>query len=152
MTVDGLIRKYGLLPHPEGGYYRETHRSGLTVHSGAVDAERAAVTDIYFLLARGQVSRFHRVAHDEIWHFYAGAPLRLLEFDGETVREIRLGPEDGFKHVVRGGLWQAAEPLGEFSLCGCTVAPGFDFRDFQFLADNAAPATAPALTEFRRFV
>ncbi len=132
-----LIDRYGLLPHPEGGYYREIHRSAQKVTSPVADAERSALTHIYFLLTQGQISRFHRVRHDEIWNFYEGFPLRLVTFDGSTVEEQLLSPAGYYTGIIRGGLFQAAETMGEYSLVGCSVAPGFDFADFDFLADTA---------------
>jgi predicted cupin superfamily sugar epimerase len=150
-----LIDKYDLRPHPEGGYYREVYRSIQRVISTVVDAERHAVTHIYFLLIKGQISRFHRVHHDEIWNFYEGAPLRLVTSNGEKVQEQLLGADcKAYFGIVEGGLYQAAESTGDYSLVGCSVAPGFDFADFSFLAD------VPELVQFlehkapkyRRFV
>jgi hypothetical protein len=137
-TMQELIEKYGLSPHPEGGYYREIYRSRQSVRSSLATADRQAVTHIYFLLTRGQISRFHRVLHDEIWNFYAGSPLRLVSFDGTTAGEQLLGPDTGFAGVVEGGLFQAAETTGDYSLVGCTVAPGFEFEDFSFLTEFPA--------------
>ncbi|MDK9709444.1 MAG: cupin domain-containing protein [Desulforhopalus sp.] len=155
-----LISALELSPHPEGGYYKEVYRSAVTVHSPLAGEGRNAVTDIYFLLLAGQVSRFHRVLHDEIWHFYEGAPLILIDIAAVDLqlREVGLGgggmPDDRaklsssaagtqgrpmqFKHCVQGGNWQAAYSTGEYSLVGCTVAPGFAFSDFTFLADDIA--------------
>lgn len=130
-----LIERYGMIPHPEGGFFQEYYRSCQEVTSGAVAAPRQAVTHIHFLLARGQVSRFHQVRHDEIWHFYEGAPLRLVIFDGLTAQERLLGSEISYVIAVPGGLFQAAETTGDYSLVGCTVAPGFEYEDFSFLAD-----------------
>lgn len=137
--MKNLITQFNLVPHPEGGFFRETYRSGLQVWSDAASALRAAVTHIYFLLPGGQVSRFHRVIHDEVWHIYQGDPLRLLQFDGSCVTETVLGrgcPD--FTAVVPAGIWQAAATIGTYTLTGCTVAPGFDFTDFCFLADHPA--------------
>lgn len=137
VLIDGLA----LAPHPEGGFFREIHRSAETVLSPRSKAPRHCLTDIYFLLLAGQVSRFHRVLHDELWHFYEGAPLLLFEFDevsGE-LRATRLDPAGNpptYGACVIGGTWQAAVSSGEYSLVGCTVAPGFDFADFSFLADH----------------
>ncbi len=129
-----LIDKYKLIPHPEGGFYREVYRSKQRVHSPVVDQKRDAVTHIYFLLIQGQVSRFHKVLHDEIWNFYDGAPLRLVITNGERVEENLIGAScDSYIGIVPGGRFQAAESTGEYSLVGCTVAPGFDFADFSFL-------------------
>lgn len=133
-----LIDSLRLQPHPEGGYYREVYRTELQVHSDAVNGLRAAMTDIYFLLPAGQLSRWHRVAHDELWNFYAGAPLRLHQFSQNLARHrtLQLDPSTGqYKQLVPGGAWQAAESSGEYSLLGCTVAPGFDFSDFRLLKD-----------------
>jgi predicted cupin superfamily sugar epimerase len=137
ITMQELIERYQLQPHPEGGHYREVYRSKFNVISPQCDAERSAVTHIYFLLTKGQVSRFHRVLHDEIWNFYAGAPLRLITCDESDCEDKLLGGQEGdYVEVVPGKCYQAAESTGEYSLVGCSVAPGFDFTDFSFLADN----------------
>ncbi|WDP92076.1 MAG: cupin domain-containing protein [Desulfobacter sp.] len=133
--MDALIEKYGLSPHPEGGYYREIYRSDLEIDSPAAEARRSAATHIYFMLTAGQFSRFHRVVHDELWHFYQGDPLTLIRFDGSTVTRETIGPGRAYMSVVPGGAWQAAESTGTYSLVGCTVAPGFDFKDFSFLSE-----------------
>lgn len=153
-AVEGLIRRYGLAPHPEGGYFREIYRSDLTLASPVAGSPRRAVTQIYFLLARGQVSRFHRVLHDEIWHFYEGAPLVLVQYDGQSVRESTIGPGGDYVAVVPGSIWQAAESTGEYTLAGCTVAPGFDFRDFSFMDDvpEARAAFTAGHKNHRRFI
>jgi hypothetical protein len=138
-----LIRVLELSPHPEGGYYREMYRSESTVAAPGSGATRNAVTDIYFLLVSGQVSRFHRVGHDEIWHLYEGDPLELIEIQPEldgiakTVLDGR-SPIPSYKHCIKGGNWQAARTRGEYSLVGCTVAPGFDFADFELMEQNIA--------------
>jgi predicted cupin superfamily sugar epimerase len=134
---DFLIQKYKLAPHPEGGYYREVYRSHQNINSEAAKAKRDTVTHIYFLLKKGQFSRFHRVLHDEIWNFYEGAPLKIIEFDGNAVEEKIIGKDcASYFSVVKGGVFQAAETTGEYSLVGCSVAPGFDFKDFSFLSDE----------------
>lgn len=137
MRVDELITKYSMQKHPEGGYFTETYRSEMLIESPVNKQLRSAVTDIYFLLTKGEISRFHKVKHDEIWHFYEGAPLKLIKYDGEKVVEHLIGPDcpEGYKVVIPGGIYQAAVPQGEYCLMGCTVAPGFDFADFSFLAD-----------------
>jgi len=136
-SVNQIIDAYGLSPHPEGGYYKEVYRSGQVVVSSTAAASRSAVTHIYFLLAAGQVSRFHRVAHDEIWNFYEGDPLKIVQYDGETMTETVVGPRSGsYACVVAGGRFQAAESMGAYSLFGCTVAPGFEFADFSFLTEE----------------
>ncbi len=133
-----LINLLGLGPHPEGGYYREMHRSAKTVHYSGVT--RSAMTSIYYLLAAGERSQWHRVASDEVWHFYEGAPLELTMAspDALQVRVHRLGPLTECSrpmYVVPAAHWQAAQPTGAYCLVGCTVGPGFDFDDFQLLRD-----------------
>ncbi len=137
--MEALIKKHQLVPHPEGGYFREVYRSGQKVVSPVADEERSALTHIYFLLLKGQVSRFHKVLHDELWNFYDGSPLRLIQFDGRHIKEEIIGREcDAYVSVVKGGNYQAAESTGAFSLVGCSVAPGFDFADFTMLDQETA--------------
>jgi len=132
--VAELIQKYNLKAHPEGGYYCEVYRSEQEVKSFKTSELRNAITHIYFLLEKGQFSRFHRVLHDEIWNFFEGDPIKLIEFDGEKIEEFVIGHEtNGYVKVIKGGVFQAAESTGEYSLVGCSVAPGFDFKDFSFL-------------------
>ncbi len=132
-----LIEKYGLSPHPEGGYFKEIYRSAQTIDAPLVSAPRNTVTQIYFLLTKGEISRFHRVVHDEIWHFYEGQPLTLIQYDGTKIKKELIGPEcKDYTAIVPGNTWQAAETTGDHSLVGCTVAPGFDFADFSFLSDT----------------
>lgn len=143
-----LVATLGLIPHPEGGYYSELYRSDTTVHPTDGRGARAALTTIYFLLPSATVSRWHRVQSDEVWHFYEGAPLDLwmASPDGVQVGQHRLGPLAGEQRpawTVPAGWWQAARSTGEYTLVGCTVGPGFDFRDFA-LADDPA-STTPAL-------
>ena len=139
--ASALIDRLRLEPHPEGGHFREIHRSFGTVQPGDGRFERAAVTSIYFLLAAGQHSRWHRVRSDEIWHFYEGGPLELLVGSPLLDRVERLvvsssaGPGQ-LVQVVPAGWWQAARPQSAYSLVGCTVAPGFEFADFSFLRDD----------------
>jgi predicted cupin superfamily sugar epimerase len=136
------IEKLGLNSHPEGGFYREVYRAAESVGTAGLPnrfgGPRAFSTSIYFLLRAGDVSRFHRLKSDEIWHFYDGQPLvlHILDRDGGH-RVIRLGRNheagEAFQIVVPAGLWFGAEvaaPDG-FSLVGCTLAPGFDFVDFE---------------------
>jgi predicted cupin superfamily sugar epimerase len=132
-----LTDKLDLEPHPEGGWYREIYRSGDRVQT--VRGARSAITVIYYLLEHSQVSRWHVVEADEIWHFYEGAPLELLAYDSESRALARcvLGStsEDHERvAVIRKGMWQAARSLGDFSLVGCSVGPGFEFEDFRLVA------------------
>ncbi|ETR74204.1 MAG: hypothetical protein OMM_00398 [Candidatus Magnetoglobus multicellularis str. Araruama] len=136
-----LIQRLDLVKHPEGGYYREVYRSESVFVSPKNGQKRHAMTDIFFLLLAGQKSRFHRIIHDEIWHFYKGDPLTLIDIQADNLEmsRITLGNTNSqltFKHWIRGYNWQSAYTNGEYSLVGCTVAPGFEFDDFSFLHDN----------------
>ena len=132
-----LITQLELTPHPEGGWYREVHRSAELIHTSR--GPRSALTSIYYLLESPQFSRWHVVASDEVWHLHDGAPLELLVYRPAT-RELSsrvLGtPSAGYEPActVRAGDWQAARSLGDWTLVGCDVGPGFDFEDFQFIA------------------
>lgn len=134
MTAAGIIRLLGLKPHPEGGHYRETFRDPRLIDG------RAASTAIYFLLGAGERSHWHRVDAVEVWHFHAGAPL-ALSIEGQGV--VTLGPDlakgERPQGVVPAGRWQAAESLGNWTLVGCTVAPGFDFAGFELAPEGWAP-------------
>lgn len=138
--IDELIEFYNLLPHPEGGRFREVFRAGALVRPCDGRGERSALTAIHFLLTAGEVSRWHRVRSDELWHHVEGGPLELLIADeqfGSASRQV-LGPTSATARpmlVVPAGYWQAARPLGEYSLATCVVGPGFDFADFELLAD-----------------
>jgi len=152
-----LIEQLKLAPHPEGGFYREVYRTEQQVHSDIVGETRAALTDIYFLLPAGQFSRWHRVAHDELWNYHDGAPLAICHVSPDLTQLTcrRLDPQSGqFKQLVPAGYWQAAETLGEYSLVGCSVAPGFDIADFRMLRD--LPETAARIyaeyPEMARFI
>jgi uncharacterized protein len=152
--VRDLIDKLALQPHPEGGWYREIYRSPTRVETAR--GSRSAITTIYYLLERHQLSRWHVVQADELWHLYGGAPLELLEYDPTSRKLVRhvLGHVDAAGAAPAGaavqpdaaggaspvaiiptGLWQAARSLGEYSLVGCTVGPGFEFADFQLTSD-----------------
>lgn len=142
-----LIRELGLVPHPEGGFYRETWRDPLrVVRPDGVG--RSASTGIYYLLAGHAYSAWHRIQSDEAWHFYAGDPIDVhVLLQGDKMITYRLGnplQQSGtvFQAVVPAGHWFAAERIGDdqgFSLAGCTVAPGFEFSEFE-LGDAAALA------------
>jgi len=137
-TCKLLIERHGLQPHPEGGWYREVHRSTQQV-CRADGAQRAGLTVILFLLEAGRPSAWHRVhGADESWHFIGGAPLELLlrpAAEGSTQTTV-LGfdltrAEMAPMAVVPAGWWQAARTLGDWSLVSCCVGPGFDFQDFE---------------------
>ena len=128
-TATDIIKKFDLKPHPEGGHYRETFRDTHKVNG------RAASTAILFLLARGERSHWPRVDAVEIWHWHAGAPLKLSIVDGAKEEIIQLGGDihaDEIPQViVPARAWQAAESTGDWTLVGCTVAPGFSFDGFE---------------------
>ena len=126
-----------LTPHPEGGRFREVFRSAVRVVR-ADGAERAALTHIYFELRPGERSRFHRVTGDEVWNLYCGAlKLHLWDGVGEPETVVLSAETDCFCAVVPGGVWQAAEPLDDAALVGCSVGPGFEFGDFEMMEDDA---------------
>jgi uncharacterized protein len=139
---DQLIDELGLQPHPEGGHFRETFRD-----SPPAGQTRAPSTAIYYLLKAGERSHWHRVDATEIWHWYAGDPLRLsvAANDAETPEHMTLGPNisagERPQGIVRKDEWQAAEPLGAWTLVGCTVAPGFDFAGFELAPQDWQPGT-----------
>jgi predicted cupin superfamily sugar epimerase len=138
MDADQIIAALGLLPHPEGGYFKETFRDN------EPDGERAHSTAIYFLLKAGEVSRWHRVDAVEIWHWHAGAPLALAIAPADGVSEtVRLGPEllegERPQGIVPKGYWQQAWSLGAWTLVGCTVAPGFEFGGFEMAPPDFSP-------------
>lgn len=138
LTAKDIIARLDLKPHPEGGHYRETFRDPRTVDGG-----RAASTAIYFLLARGERSHWHRVDAAEAWHYYAGHALTLRIADGNGERTIRLGSGlnggEQPQAVVPADAWQAAESTGDWTLVGCTVAPGFDFATFELAPADWSP-------------
>jgi predicted cupin superfamily sugar epimerase len=136
--ADRWIRTLKLSPHPEGGYFREAYRSDEVLSGPALPrryrGRRPFSTAIYFLLRSGEVSKFHRLRSDEVWHFYEGRPLRLhiLKPAGAYSAPV-LGRGAKFQLVVPRGAWFGGEVIGRdsFSLVGCTIAPGFDFADFE---------------------
>lgn len=167
-----LIAALGLTPHPEGGYYRELYRATGMVRPEDGRPPRPALTTIYFLLAAGQVSCWHRVLSDEVWHHYEGAPLELRVTDGQPAagggapgRRVLVGPVAAIGDAaspastmpvftVPAGWWQAARSTGAYTLVGCTVGPGFDFADFAMLRDvpDAQAAVLGSDPEAARFL
>lgn len=139
-TSDEMIAALGLLPHPEGGFYRETFR--------APDAPRGASTSILFLLPAGEHSRWHRVDADEHWMFHDGEPLELRVADPASGAQERivLGRDiargERPQAVVPRGWWQAARPLGAWALVGCVVAPAFEFARFEMAPEGWEPGAA----------
>jgi predicted cupin superfamily sugar epimerase len=138
--ADRLIEMLALKPHPEGGHFRETFRDSgpLTVGLDG-NRVRAQSTAIYFLLKAGEVSRWHRVDVPEVWHFYRGAPLELSIGKETYVLGADIDEAQVPQIVVPAGAWQAARSLGDYTLVGCTVAPGFEFEHFEMAPDGFAP-------------
>jgi hypothetical protein len=133
-----IVAALGLQPHPEGGHYVETWKTL------AEAGERPSGTAIYYLLAEGEVSHFHRVDADEIWHFYAGSPLQITLSPGDTGAVMRiLGPDLDEGHrpqiMVPKHWWQGARSLGAWTLVGCTVSPGFTFAGFEMAPPGFQP-------------
>jgi predicted cupin superfamily sugar epimerase len=153
MTADEVIRLLQLQPHPvEGGFFRETYRAGATIpaHGGT----RNVSTAIYYLLKPGHVSELHMLPGDELFHFYLGAPVRMLQLwpDGSG-REVVLGTNltagQVPQLVVPAGVWQGTRLVGEtgFALLGCTVAPGFDYADYTSASRAELTAKWPAFAD-----
>lgn len=137
LSAGEVARLLDLAPHPEGGFYRETFRDPRG--SGG----RAASTAIYYLLPAGQVSAWHRVDAAEIWHWHAGAPLALSLYQEGRHSRLRLGADlaagERPQGIVPAGVWQSAQSLGDWTLVGCTVAPGFEFAHFELAAPGQVP-------------
>ena len=165
MTAAGWIKELNLTSHVEGGAFREIYRSELLLPQKALTPEhggdRHVMTSIYFLLQHGEFSAFHRIASDEIWHHYEGSPLCIYEIDTKsslTIHVLGKSLTEGQSPVVviKAGSWfgSGVEIEGGYTLCGCTVAPGFDFNDFE-LADRKKlsaeyPEHAALITELTR--
>jgi uncharacterized protein len=138
LDAAGIIKLLGMGPHPEGGHFCQTFRDTRLIEGG-----RAASTAIYFLLARGERSHWHRVDAVEGWHWYAGAPLRLEIAESDRFTTLTLGPDlvagERPQAIVPTGAWQAATSLGDWSLVGCTVAPGFEYAGFELAPEDWTP-------------
>ena len=138
-TATDIIARLDLKPHPEGGHFRETFRDLRLDANG-----RSVSTAIYFLLARGERSHWHRIDAVEVWHYYAGSPLTLQIADSDGTRIIILGPDlaagETPQAIVPAHAWQAAESCGDWTLVGCTVAPGFDFAKFELAPKGWEPS------------
>jgi predicted cupin superfamily sugar epimerase len=138
MKAGDFVKALQLQAHPEGGYFAEHYRSPLRIELPDFVGSRSAATSIYFLLEAGQFSALHRIKSDEIWHFYAGGSLEIIEIDlNGNLLSTRLGNNlqggEHFSYTVKAGHWFGSRPApgSEFALVGCTVAPGFDFADFE---------------------
>ena len=150
-SADEWVRALDLVPHPEGGYYRETYRAMATSTPTGFPGPRALSTAIHFLLRRGEFSALHRLRSDELWHFHAGATLGVVELTAAgALAEHRLGLDiaagERPQLVIAAGSWFGARVIddGAFTLAGCTVAPGFDFADFELGQRAALTARFPA--------
>ena len=142
MDAATLVNHFDLVPHPEGGFYRETYRSAAmlpaSLPGSGINGPRNVSTAILFLLRAGEYSHLHRIRQDEIWHFHLGGALRLaLISPAGEASEVRIGPDvlagEQVQFTVPGGFWFGATPAPgvPFTLVGCTVAPGFEFADFE---------------------
>jgi len=141
-TGQEVIQRLGLIPHPEGGHYRETFRAP------AAPGERGAMTLIYYLLLEGEISHWHRVDAVESWHWYAGAPLAVtISENGHDAWLRYLGPDLALDQepqlVVPAHAWQKAESLGPWTLVGCAVAPAFRFEGFELAPKDWEPRPRP---------
>ena len=151
-AIDSIIQSYKMLPHPEGGFYKESYRSDLLLEgdslSNGMNGRRNCSTAILFLLVENSFSAFHRIKSDEVWHFYDGDPvdIHVIESNGLN-RMIKLGKNplqnEVFQAVVPAGAWFASKTAGVYSLVGCTVAPGFDFADFELAKAELLAAEFP---------
>jgi predicted cupin superfamily sugar epimerase len=156
-SAERWIRELGLAPHPEGGWFRETWRASETLEASALPARfgapRVLGTAILYLLPGGEHSRLHRLRADEVWHFHDGGPLHLhLLTPGRGHERLVLGRNVGagerLQAVVPYGTWFGAEATGEFALAGCTLAPGFEYADFELASPAALLAEFPAEREW----
>jgi predicted cupin superfamily sugar epimerase len=157
--AERLVDRLALQPHPEGGFFRETYRAPLTLPASGLtpgfSGARQASTAIYYLLAAGDRSRLHRIRSDEVWHFYLGDPLQVVELTESGEAQVTLLGTDFAagqvpQHVVPAGRWFGACPApgSAFSLVGCTVAPGFDFTDLEMAEGAALLAAHPAAADW----
>ena len=158
MLLPLLVEKLQLLPHPEGGFYKETYRSTETIAKEALperfSGDRHFSTAIYFLLPQGVFSAFHRIQSDELWHFYQGSSLHIhVILPNGRYELLQLGSHiergESFQQMVPAGSWFASEPVEDgnaFSFVGCTVAPGFDFADFELAIANELMQSYPSLS------
>ncbi len=154
MTVSEIVSHLNMLPHPEGGYYKETYRSTLHVTHPLVNDWRSVATAIYFLIEKNNFSAFHKIKSDEVWHFYAGDALEVIELDENgnliyTSIGSNLQAGEVFQYLVKAGRWfgSRVKAGGHYSLVGCTVAPGFEFKDFELANGNELIALYPQHVE-----
>lgn len=156
--IEQIKHVLNMQPHPEGGYYCEQYRAASEIQSPVHSKLRSTLTHIYFLLTESDISRWHKVVHDEIWNVYEGDPLRILRLNDKGIEDSIIGDNIGdsigdsigdnskgkkehsigrdYYKLIPGGDFQAAETTGLYTLLGCTVAPGFDFEDFSYIEDT----------------
>ncbi|AZQ62220.1 cupin domain-containing protein [Flammeovirga pectinis] len=156
MTKSEIIQQLQLEPHPEGGFYAETYRSHKTVLLPEDKLERNVSTAIYYMLGKGDFSTFHRLKFTEIWHYYDGSPVKLVEItpEGELIETI-VGKDFSKgqvpQYIIKGGNWFAGAALIDdeegYTLIGCTVAPGFEFQDFEIADTNVLKKEYPKYSE-----
>jgi uncharacterized protein len=158
ISAESLVKKYSLRKHPEGGYYKECYRSSDILPRKALPSrykgDRNCSTSILYLLRAGSISRLHKLNSDEVWHFYLGGPLELLQITPSGKSNIVLLGQDvaagqKVQYVVPAGHWFGARPARRtvYSFVGCTVAPGFDFADFELANPEDLSSAFPALKE-----
>lgn len=153
MDYQKIVTKLNMLPHPEGGYYKEEYRSEGIIPNALLphfNGDRNYCTSIYFLLTSDNFSGFHRIKQDEVWHFYSGAPLavHVIDLNGNYTKHlIGMDIENGYfpQLTVPANCWFASsvETENSYSFVGCTVAPGFDFKDFELAIQNELTAIYP---------
>jgi hypothetical protein len=154
MSPDYFVKHLQLLPHPEGGFYKETYRSDELIHQTALpkgfEGDRNVSTAIYFLIEQHNFSALHKIKSDEMWHFYAGDALEVIEISEDgMLKSSLLGNNlqngETFQYLVKANTWfgSRVKKDGVFSLVGCTVAPGFDFMDFEMADRNALTEKFP---------
>lgn len=149
VTKEDLIKRYNMMEHPEGGFFVETFRSEAQVTTPS--GPRSASTAIYFLVSGDNISRLHRIKSDEVWHFYLGGSITVVELDpvAKQAKLTELGPDVAagqlLQHVVKANTWFGSYPTRaeDFCFVGCTVAPGFDFADFEMGSRSALLAEFP---------
>lgn len=150
------MKPKNLIQHPEGGRFCEVFRSKSVVSNNS-NQNRSSLTHIYFSLNKGEVSKFHKVMSDEVWNLYEGDGLRLFIWDEnlENAKIVELSAKNReYCHIIPAGMWQAAEPINDTILVGCSVAPGFDFEDFELINPNSLTAKKiiKSFPNLKRFV
>lgn len=152
MNAKEIKSHYKMVSHPEGGSYKETYRSQDKFEPTNFNGSRSISTSILFLLEKGEVSAFHKIRSDELWYFHMGSPLEIIEITptGELIKTTlgtNLSKGDALQYSVKAGHWFASHSLGLFSLVSCSVAPGFDFEDFEMAKRDSLSASFPIYSD-----